>query len=122
MVTLRAMSKWRLVMVALVGTLVLSVPDSATAAPPEPPPPSSTYRVVGLDNPAARTAVARQGIEILSGGPDYLEIVATPEQAAGLRASGLRLIPVAGASAVPVGPGKFPVGYQGYHTQDQLIT
>ncbi|MGH3824488.1 MAG: M14 family metallopeptidase [Pseudonocardiaceae bacterium] len=116
------MSKWRVVMVALVGMLALGVPLSATAAPPEPlPPPSSTYRVVGLDNPAARTAVARQGTEVLGGGPDYLEVLATPEQAAGLRASGLRLIPITAASAVPVGPGEFPIGYQGYHTQGRLI-
>lgn len=122
MVTLRAMSKWRIVMLALVGMLVWSVPDSATAAPPDPPaPPSSTYRVTGLDNPAARTAVARQGTEVLGGGLDYLEVLATPEQAAGLRASGLQLIPITAASTVPVGPGEFPVGYQGYHTQGRLI-
>jgi carboxypeptidase T len=122
MVTLRTMSKWRIVLVTVVGMLVLSLPDSATAAPPEPPPPpASTYRVEGLDDPAARNAVARQGAEVLGGSPDYLEVLATPAQAAGLRTSGLRLIPIAAASLVPVGPGQFPIGYQGYHTQSRLI-
>jgi carboxypeptidase T len=116
------MSQWRVVLVAVMAMIVLSAPVAATAAPPDPPPPpSSTYRVVDMDNPAARTALLRQGIEVLGSGADYLEILATPAQAAGLRASGLRLIPIAAASPVPVGPGQFPVGYQGYHTQGRLI-
>jgi carboxypeptidase T len=116
------MSKWRVVLVAVVGMLVVGVPAAATAAPPEPPPPPpSTYRVVGTDNPEARTALVRRGMEVLGGGPGSVEILATPEQAAALRASGLQLTPLATSAPVPVGPGQFPIGYQGYHTQSRLI-
>lgn len=106
---------------AVVGMLVF--PLSAAAAPPEPPPaPSSTYRVEGMGNPAARTELVREGTEILGGGRDFLEIRATPAQVARLRADGLRLIPLAAAApaATPVAPGEFPIGYQGYHTHREL--
>jgi carboxypeptidase T len=115
------MSMWRIVVIALVGMLALGVPFSATAAPPQPPPPPpATYRVAGVDNPAIRTAIARQGAEVLSGGRDFVEILATPAQVDRLRASGLRLAPLPAATPIPVGPGKFPIGYQGYHTYAEL--
>ncbi|MGH3763642.1 MAG: M14 family metallopeptidase [Pseudonocardiaceae bacterium] len=115
------MSMRRVAVIVVLGLLALGVPLSATAAPPDPAPsPPVTYRVVGADSSAARNAVVRQGAEVLSGGSDYLEVLATPAQADRLRASGLRLIPLAVAAPVPVGPGEFPVGYQGYHNYREL--
>ncbi|HEY3690413.1 MAG TPA: M14 family metallopeptidase [Pseudonocardiaceae bacterium] len=115
------MSVRRVVVSAVLGILALVVPISAAAAPA---PPSSVYQVPGVDNPSARTAVANQGVEILGGGRDYLEVLATPAQAERLRTSGLRLVslPAAAPLPVPVAPGQFPIGYQGYHTYRQLTT
>jgi carboxypeptidase T len=120
-VTVRGMSVRRVVVSAVLGILALVVPISAAAAPA---PPSSVYQVPGVDNPSARTAVANQGVEILGGGRDYLEVLATSAQAERLRASGLRLVslPAAAPLPVPVAPGQFPIGYQGYHTYRQLTT
>ena len=120
-VTVRGMSVRRVVVSAVLGILALVVPISAAAAPA---PPSSVYQVPGVDNPSARTAVANQGVEILGGGRDYLEVLATSAQAERLRASGLRLgsLPAAAPLPVPVAPGQFPIGYQGYHTYRQLTT
>jgi carboxypeptidase T len=121
MVTLRPMSRWRVVAIVVMGMLALGMPLSATAAPPDPPPaPPTTYRVTGMDSSTARDAVVRQGAEVLSAGNDHLEVLATPAQADRLRAGGLQLIPLAAAAPVPVGPGQFPVGYQGYHTYREL--
>ncbi|MDQ3906354.1 MAG: M14 family metallopeptidase [Actinomycetota bacterium] len=105
----------------LVGILTLGVPLSATAQPPQPPPPPpSTYRVLGADSAASRTAITRQGAEILSSGRNFVEIRATPAQVEQLRAGGLQLVPLTAAAPVPIGPGKFPIGYQGYHTYAEL--
>ncbi|PZS40368.1 MAG: carboxypeptidase, partial [Pseudonocardiales bacterium] len=104
------------------------VPLSAAAAPPSPEPPTvaaaSVYRIPEVNNPATRNAVLREGVDVLSGGRDYLEIRATPAQAERLRASGLRLLalPAAVPTPLPVAPGQFPIGYQGYHTYRQLTT
>jgi hypothetical protein len=59
-------------------------------------------------------------MEVLGGGRDFLEVLVTPAQAAALRASGLRLIPLRAAAPTPVGPGEFPIGYQDYHTYRRL--
>ncbi|MGH3921047.1 MAG: zinc carboxypeptidase, partial [Pseudonocardiaceae bacterium] len=109
-------------MIAVLGLLALAVPLSATAAPPPPPEPVSAYRVQGMDSPAARTAVLRQGVDVLGGGRDYLEVRASPAQAERLRAGGLRLLPLPALVPVPgvVAPGAFPIGYGGYHTYDKL--
>jgi carboxypeptidase T len=122
------MSMRRVAVIAVGAMLALAVPFSAAAAPPpspEPPAtPSSAYRVPGVDNPAARSAVLRQGVDVLGGGRDYLEVQATPAQADRLRASGLRLLPLPAAAPVPVpglvAPGEFPIGYRGYHTYRTL--
>ncbi|MGH3687712.1 MAG: M14 family metallopeptidase [Pseudonocardiaceae bacterium] len=116
------MSVRRIVVVVVLGMLALAVPFSAAAQPPSPEPPvalSSAYRV---DSPLARDALAREGVEILGGGRDFLEFRATPEQAQRLRASGLRLhtLPAEAPALVPVAPGEFPIGYQGYHTYSKL--
>jgi carboxypeptidase T len=107
---------------AVVGLLALAVPLSAAAAPPPPPEPVSAYRVSGVDNVAARAVVTREGMEILGGGRDYLEVRATPAQAQRMQASGLRLLalPAEVPALVPVAPGEFPIGYQGYHTYRKL--
>jgi hypothetical protein len=106
----------------VLGCLALAVPLSATAAPPPPPEPVVAYRVQGMDSPAARTALLRQGLDVLGGGRDYLEIRATPAQADRLRASGLALLalPAEGPALVPVAPGEFPIGYRGYHNYRAL--
>ncbi|MGH3785120.1 MAG: M14 family metallopeptidase [Pseudonocardiaceae bacterium] len=105
-------------MIVLLAVLAVAVPVSATAAaPPQPPPePMAAYRVAGVDDSAARTAVLREGVDVLGGGSDYLEIRATPTQADRLRASGLRLLPLPALPTVPglVAPGEFPIGYRGY--------
>lgn len=113
----------RVAVIAVLAMLALAVPLTAVAASsPQPPAtPSSAYRVPGLNNPAARSMVARLGVDVLGGGRDYLEVRATPAQADQLRASGLRLLPLLTATPVPglpglVAPGEFPIGYRGYHT------
>ncbi len=116
------MSVRRVAVGAVLGMLTVVIPFSAAAAPADPAPPLAAYRVAGLDNSAARTAVANQGVEVLAGGRDYLEVRATPAQADRLRAGGLRLdpLPATAPLPVPVAPGQFPIGYQGYHTYRQL--
>ncbi|MGH3924379.1 MAG: M14 family zinc carboxypeptidase, partial [Pseudonocardiaceae bacterium] len=119
------MSLRHVAMIATLATLALTIPLSATAAqPPQPQPdPVSTYRVEGVDTPAERTAVAREGVDVLSGGHDYLEIRATAEAADQLRAAGLQLVPLPPTElpAVPL-VGGFPSGFDGYHTYDELST
>jgi hypothetical protein len=112
----------RQVVIAALGMLVLVFPVAATAAPPVPPEPIAAYRVQGMDNPAARTAVLRQGVDVLGGGRDYLEVRASPAQAERLRASGLQLLPLPALPPIPgvVAPGQFPIGYGGYHTYGKL--
>lgn len=110
---------------AVFGMLAVVIPVAAAAAPAgRTTPLAAYYRVPGLDNPAARTAVANQGVEVLGGGQDYLEVQATSAQAERLRASGLRLVslPVAVPPLVPVGPGEFPIGYRGYHNDRRLTS
>ncbi len=113
----------RLAVIAVLGMLVLVVPNAATAAPPPPPEPVSAYRVQGMDNPAARTAVLGQGVDVLGGGRDYLEVLASPAQAERLQASGLQLLPLPALPPVPgvLAPGQFPIGYGGYHNYGKLI-
>ncbi len=113
-------------LVAAWGMVALGVPFFASAAPPAPPEPVAAYRVVGVDNPATRTAVLHQGVDVLGGGRDYLEVRASPAQADRLRADGLLLVPLPALPAAPavpglVAPGEFPIGYRGYHTYAKLI-
>ncbi|HEX2301472.1 MAG TPA: M14 family metallopeptidase [Pseudonocardiaceae bacterium] len=117
----------RVVVIAALATLALAVPLSATAAapPPEPEPgPVSVYRVTGADSAAERTTVVRHGVDVLSGGLDFLEVRATPQEADELRATGLQLVPQPSAplplpSVLPRA-GSFPPGFSGYHTYDEL--
>ena len=116
------MSVRQVLVIAVLGMLALAVPLSASAAPPAPSEPVSAYRVQGLNDSAARAAVLHQGVDVLGGGRDYLEIRATSGQADRLRAGGFRLLPLPALPAVPglVAPGQFPPGYHGYHTYDKL--
>lgn len=119
------MSMRRVAVIAVLAMLALAVPFAAAAAPPAPGPTAplpSAYRVSGVDNSAARSTVARQGVEVLASGRDYLEVQATPAQADRLRASGLRLVPLTTSTPMPilVAPGEFPIGYQGYHNYRTL--
>ncbi|MFN2495545.1 MAG: M14 family metallopeptidase [Pseudonocardiaceae bacterium] len=122
----------RVAVITALAMLALAVPLSATAssaigaAPLQAgaePGPESVYRVEGVDTPATRTEVTRQGVDVLGGGPDYLEVRATPEEADRLRATGLRvlLLPVPDLPALPLQSG-FPPGFDGYHTYDELTT
>jgi carboxypeptidase T len=116
----------RIVVIAVLVMLALAVPLSAGAAPPPSPQPpaapTSAYRVSGVGDPGTRSAVVRQGVEVLGGGRDYLEVQATPAQAERLRGSGLRLVPLSAQppTLVPTAPGEFPIGYRGYHTYRRL--
>ncbi|HEU0089384.1 MAG TPA: M14 family metallopeptidase [Pseudonocardiaceae bacterium] len=111
-----------LAVIAALAMLALAVPLSASAAAPGQPGPGPeagaepVYRVPGVDTPEARTRVARQGVDVLGGGWDYLEIRATPAEADRLRASGLHLLPLPGLPGVS----GFPPGFTGYHTYDEL--
>lgn len=118
----------RVAVIASLVMLALAVPLTATAAAPLQPGPESetesVYRVEGLDTPAERTAVARQGADVLGGGRDYLEVRATPQEADELRASGLRLVslPLDPLPELPLATSGFPPGFTGYHTYDELNT
>lgn len=118
----------RVAVIASLAILALAVPLTATAAAPLQPGPEpeteSVYRVEGLDTPAERTAVARQGLDVLGGGRDYLEVRATPQEADGLRASGLQLLslPLSPLPELPLAASSFPPGFTGYHTYDELDT
>ncbi|MGH3717550.1 MAG: M14 family metallopeptidase [Pseudonocardiaceae bacterium] len=117
------MSMRRVAVIAVLAMLALAVPLFAVAAPaPSPPATQSAYRVAGVGNPTVRSMVVRQGVDVLGGGRDYLEVRATPAQADRLRASGLRLLPLLTAVPVPgiVAPGEFPIGYGSYHTYRTL--
>ncbi|MGH3938682.1 MAG: M14 family metallopeptidase [Pseudonocardiaceae bacterium] len=119
------MSLRRVAMIATLATLALVAPLTAAAAPPPSSTPDqvSTYRVEGVGTPAERTAVAREGVDVLGGGHDYLEIRATAEEADRLRATGLPLVqlPLPEFPALPLA-GAFPPGFTGYHTYDELTT
>src|SRR5918998_3557885 len=106
------MSVRQVLVIAVLGMLALAVPLSASAAPPAPSEPVSAYRVQGLNDSAARAAVLHQGVDVLGGGRDYLEIRATSGQAERLRAGGVRLPPAPGLPAVAGlgGPGRVPDG------------
>lgn len=123
--------------VVVIAALALFAPLAATAAvsaaPSTPPPPptgqESNYRVPGLLTALQRSEVARDGVDVLGGGRDYLEVRATPQQADRMRASGLNLMALPAAPGVPATPGlpsltqagQFPLGYTGYHTYAELI-
>src|ERR671917_2344598 len=94
------MSVRQVLVIAVLGMLALTPPLSASAAPPAPSEPVSAYRVQGLNDSAARTAVLHQGADVLGGGRDYLEIRATSGQADRLRARGFRLLPLPALPAV----------------------
>ncbi|MGH3793990.1 MAG: M14 family metallopeptidase [Pseudonocardiaceae bacterium] len=125
------MSARRVAVIVALAMLALVIPLTASAAAPPPPGPDSVYRVQGVHTSAARTAVARQGVDVLSGGLDYLEVRATPEQADRLRSTGFDLLPLPGVPLpdvpLPISPlptlpvaHDFPAGYTGYHTYDEL--
>lgn len=112
----------RLAVLAALAALMLAVPLSAAAEPPPAAPePVSSYRITGLETPAERTEVARQGVDVLGGGRDYLEVRATPAAADRLRATGLHLTELQ-LPSLPQLPllGGFPPGFRGYHTYDEL--
>lgn len=103
----------------MIGALVL-VPVAAAAPPSDEA--AAPYRVGGLDSAAERSDVARSGVDVLGGGRDHLEVRAAPAEAAELRSRGLQLQPLPQPSLPrrPT-PGRFPPGYTGYHTYQQLL-
>jgi carboxypeptidase T len=124
----------RVAVTAALALFALAAPLTATAAvsavqpPPSPPPGESNYRVQGVDTAAERSEVARQGVDVLGAGRDYLEVRATPQQADRMRASGLQLLDLPALPGLPgvpglpglAGSGDFPPGYSGYHTYAEL--
>ncbi len=117
---------------ALAVALVLPLTAGAAGAavPTQPPPPTEfliSYSVAGADTPEQRTAIAARDIDILTAGPDRLEIRATRAEAAALRAEGLTLtaLPVAPGTALtpqPNATADFPAGYGGYTNYAELNT
>lgn len=115
------MSRGRRVVVTLLAIAALALPAAATAAAPPPAEPSAPYRVTGADTPGERTAVARSGVDVLTGGRNAVEVRATGTQADRLRAAGFELQPLPEVPAPPfAGPQRFPPGFGAYHTYDEL--
>jgi murein tripeptide amidase MpaA len=105
----------------VVTLLAIALPAAATAAPPPPAEPSAPYRVEGAGTPGERTAVARSGVDVLTGGRNAFEVRATDAQADRLRAAGFELQPLSEVPAPPfAGPERFPPGFGAYHTYDEL--
>lgn len=129
-------------LVAAVGVALAVAPSAVGAPPPAPTPPEATYRVLGADTAAERTALAARGVDVLSARPDAVEVRTGPEQAERLRAEGLVLEPLAETAPVEAAPveaaptetaptetgaeadiarlAAFPAGYTGYTSYDEL--
>lgn len=106
--------------------LLLPVASSATAAPSAPD--RGVYAVRGADSVAERTEVANSGVDLLSARRGVLTVVASPGEAADLRAAGYRLAGVGDLDRIlaersggapqsaPPRAAEFPAGDEGYHT------
>jgi len=102
-------------------TLVLPVHPGSARPSTAQSPDRTVYEVTAVDS-AARTRVARTGVDVLGQDGDHLTVIAQRGQEQALRATGLRLKSLGDADAQLAGLGKaeigtmdFPAGYTGYH-------
>jgi len=111
--------------VAAALALVAGVP--ATAQQPTVPD-QGLYRV-HAESAAARTSVARGGVDVLGARGDTVEVVASPAQADALRARGLtldlagdwRAMLASRSGGASRSAADFPAGDEGYHTYDEMV-
>ncbi|GAB3466234.1 M14 family metallopeptidase [Actinophytocola sediminis] len=127
-------SKRRVLAAATAVTLAVAAGWSATAAQETTSetasPDRGLYRVTDATDVEARTDVARSGVDVLGVRSGVMEIVASPEQAAALRARGFtpeltgdldaELAKRSGGPSA-TDAADFPAGDEGYHTYDELV-
>ncbi|MFC5286493.1 M14 family metallopeptidase [Actinokineospora guangxiensis] len=114
---------------AAAAVLVLVTGWQASAAD-ERTPERGLYQVRGADTAAARTDVDRAGVDVLGVRDGGMEVVASPEQAAGLRGQGLTLtlqgdwdalLAARGGGLSRTAAADFPAGDEGYHTYAEMV-
>jgi murein tripeptide amidase MpaA len=114
-------------LIAAAGLALLTATPQAQARTDAPPAPArGLYSLHGVDTAAARTTVARTGVDIGGTRDGALTVVATPEQASALRASGFGVDQVgdfdqllrerSGATSARASANDFPPGDDAYHT------
>lgn len=92
----------------------------------EPTAPDQGLYQVHADSAASRTEVARSGVDVLGVRDGAMEVVASPAEAAALRAQGLVLDLTGDWRAMLASrgggvAGDFPAGDEGYHTYDEMM-
>jgi len=125
-------SKRRALATAVAAALVLVTGWSAAAQETTPgtaPPDRGIYQVTGATDAEARTEVARTGVDVLGVRDGTMEVVASPEQAASLRAAGFapeltgdfdaELAQQSGGPSA-ADAADFPAGDEGYHTYAEM--
>jgi carboxypeptidase T len=112
---------------ATAGLALLTVTAPAAGAQPAQPsvPQRGLYTVHGATDAAKRTAVANSGADIAGARNGDLTVVASPQQAAGLRTSGFvvdqlgdfdQMLAQRSKGTGRYTPGDFPPGDEAYHT------
>jgi carboxypeptidase T len=93
-------------------------------------PDQGLYQVQGADSVAARTEVARSGVDVLGVRDGTMSVVASPAEAAALRADGLTLsltgdwrqmLAERSGGVSTRAAADFPAGDEGYHTYDEMV-
>ncbi|MFL6125279.1 M14 family metallopeptidase [Actinophytocola sp.] len=112
----------------MAAALALVAGQPATAQ--QPTVPDQGFYQVHADTAAARTSVARSGVDVLGARGDTVEVVASPAQAGRLRDAGLAvtlrgdwramLAERSGGGSRSAGA-DFPAGDEGYHTYDEMV-
>jgi carboxypeptidase T len=126
---MRARSRFTAVLAVAVAGLALLLPVTSTASAAPGAPDRGVYQVRGADSSTKRTEVARSGVDILTARSGVLTVVATPGEAANLRAAGFRLtgtgdfdrmLAERSGGAAPHRAGDFPPGDEGYHSYAEV--